>query len=454
MSLRAKLALLFGTMGLLASALVGVFAFRATEGELDETTDEFLATRAEEIAGGSRRPPGGNRPQGGRGDDNTATDLQLPFDEDALAQTITADGDVLPASIMLPVTANTEAMAELEPERVSTSNVRFDDVTIDGSSYRMVSMALPDGGAVQVARATGEDDDVLSALTLRIGLIAAAVAVAGAVAGWLIARQTTSSLRRLAGVASDVAETRDFTTEVDVESRDEIGQLATSFRSMLAALEESREQQLRLVHDAGHELRTPLTSLRANVALLDRFERLSPDDRREIVTAVESELVELSDLFTELIELATDQRSTDMHVETVDLATLATGVAERWERRSNREIVVTTATSPVACDVAMVERAITNLLSNAHKFSPTGQPIEIVVTPGRLAVRDRGPGVPAADRARIFDRFYRSELTRSMPGSGLGLAIVSQIVELHDGTVFVDDAPGGGAEIGFTLPTR
>lgn len=454
MSLRAKLALLFGTMGLLASALVGVFAFRATEGELDETTDEFLATRAEEIAGGSRRPPGGNRPQDGRGDDNTATDLQLPFEEDALAQTITADGDVLPASIMLPVTANTEAMAELEPERVSTSNVRFDDVTIDGSSYRMVSMALPDGGAVQVARATGEDDDVLSALTLRIGLIAAAVAVAGAVAGWLIARQTTSSLRRLAGVASDVAETRDFTTEVDVESRDEIGQLATSFRSMLAALEESREQQLRLVHDAGHELRTPLTSLRANVALLDRFERLSPDDRREIVTAVESELVELSDLFTELIELATDQRSTDMHVETVDLATLATGVAERWERRSNREIVVTTTSSPVACDVAMVERAITNLLSNAHKFSPTGQPIEIVVTPGRLAVRDRGPGVPAADRARIFDRFYRSELTRSMPGSGLGLAIVSQIVELHDGTVFVDDAPGGGAEIGFTLPTR
>jgi two-component system, OmpR family, sensor histidine kinase MprB len=453
MSLRAKLALLFGAMGLLASALVGVFAFRATEGELVETTDAFLTTRAEEIAGGSRRSPG-NRPSGGRNGDENVVVLQQPFEEDALAQTITADGDVLPASMALPVTDNTDAMAALEPGRVSTENVRFDDISIDGTSYRMVSMALPDGGAVQVARATGEDDDVLSALTLRIGLIAAAVAVAGAVAGWLIARQTTSSLRRLAGVASDVAETGDFTTAVDVSSRDEIGQLATSFRSMLAALEESREQQLRLVHDAGHELRTPLTSLRANVALLDRFERLAPDDRREIVAAVESELVELSDLFTELIELATDQRSTDMHVEAIDLADLAERVAERWERRTNREIVLSTTSSPVDGDAAMLERAITNLLSNAHKFSPEGSPIEIVVAAGRLAVRDSGPGVPAADRARIFDRFYRSELTRSMPGSGLGLAIVSQIVELHGGTVFVDDAPDGGAEIGFTLAAR
>jgi two-component system sensor histidine kinase MprB len=454
MSLRAKLALLFGLLGLLASALVGLFAFRATEGELVDTTDSFLVTRAEEIGRGTRGPPGGNRPNGGRNDDNNggAQSVRLPFDADAIAQTVTVDGSVLSASIALPVTENTAAMVALDPRNLDAKNARFDDVDVDGTSYRMVSLALPDGGAVQVARATAEDDNVLSALISRFGTIAAAVALVGAVVGWLIARQTTSPLRRLAGVASEVAETRDFTIDVDVESRDEIGQLATSFRSMLAALQESREQQLRLVHDAGHELRTPLTSLRANVALLDRFDQLGADDRREIVAAVKSELVELGDLFTELIELATDERDTTVEFEPLDLGELARAVAERWVRRTDRTITVSAEPSPVSGDAAMLERAITNLLSNAHKFSPVGTDVEIVVSGGRLAVRDSGPGVPPADRAMIFDRFYRTEQTRSMPGSGLGLAIVSQIVELHGGAVIVGDGPAGGAEIGFALP--
>lgn len=468
MTLRAKLALLFGALGLLASVLVGFFAFQATQGELDQSTDTFLTTRAEEIGRGIRGAPGTDRRNnnngnggnngngnGGNGNNNANGNpgtVLLPFDVDAISQTVTEEGELLSSAIELPITTNTQEMIERKPREVGERNSRFDDIDIDGTSYRMVSLALPNGGAVQVARATSEEDEVLSALIIRFGVIAAAVALVGGLVGWLIARRTTSPLRRLAGVASNVAETRDFTTAVDVEGRDEIGQLATSFRSMLGALEDSREQQMRLVHDAGHELRTPLTSLRANVALLERFDRLGDDDRREIVDAVKSELVELSDLFTELIELATDQRDSKMTVEPVDVEVLVNDIAERWERRVDRPITVTVTPMTVEGDAAMLDRAITNLLSNAHKFSPAGAPIEIVAGAGRVSVRDSGPGVSPADRARIFDRFYRSELTRSMPGSGLGLAIVSQIVERHGGSVFVDEAPGGGAEIGFNLP--
>lgn len=100
----------------------------------------------------------------------------------------------------------------------------------------------------------------------------------------------------------------------------------------------------------------------------------------------------------------------------------------------------------------MLERAISNLLGNADKFSPPSTPVIVTSARGRVVVRDHGPGVAAEDRTLIFDRFYRSASTRSMPGSGLGLAIVAQIVTRHHGTLISDAAPDGGAEIGFVLP--
>jgi two-component system sensor histidine kinase MprB len=96
---------------------------------------------------------------------------------------------------------------------------------------------------------------------------------------------------------------------------------------------------------------------------------------------------------------------------------------------------------------------VRNLLANAHKFSPEGEPVRIVADGGRVTVIDRGPGIPAAERDHVFDRFARTDQARTMPGSGLGLAIVRQIVEEHGGRVFVGDAPDGGAAVGFELPT-
>jgi two-component system sensor histidine kinase MprB len=249
-----------------------------------------------------------------------------------------------------------------------------------------------------------------------------------------------------------VAETRDFTTDVGEEDRsDEIGLLATSFATMLDALEASRLQQHRLIHDAGHEMRTPLTSLRANVAMLERAGDLPAEERAEILAAVRSELIELTELFDEMIDLATDQRDADLAVESVDLAWLIGEVAARWERRSERPIEVDVMPSVVMGDPAMLERAIGNLVSNADKFSPPGEPITIVSDDGMVSVRDCGPGIAADDIGRVFDRFYRSEATRSMPGSGLGLSIVAQIVERHGGEVWARNREGGGADVGFRL---
>jgi two-component system sensor histidine kinase MprB len=108
--------------------------------------------------------------------------------------------------------------------------------------------------------------------------------------------------------------------------------------------------------------------------------------------------------------------------------------------------------SPVIGRRAQLDRAVTNLLGNAHKFSPPDAPISVAVEDGAVLVRDGGPGIAPEDRERVFDRFFRGETARAAAGSGLGLAIVEQIAQRHGGTVQVGDAPEGGAEVGFRLP--
>lgn len=458
MNLRSRLAVLFGLVALVASVLVGGFSYRTTSSELQATTDRFLEARASET-GQAFRDLVTDLRDGSRSDGRPGPSRQDRFenglpvaDDDAIIQVTGANGVVLTSSVTLPSTANSEALRVLRPGRGSETVLRFDDITLDGESYRMVSRALPQGGVIQVARSTEEDEELRAALIRRFALISALVAAAAAGVGWLIATRVTAPLRRLTAVAGEVAETRDFTTEVGEEDRsDEIGTLATSFATMLDALEASRLQQHRLIHDAGHEMRTPLTSLRANVAMLERAGDLPEQDRAEILAAIRSELIELSELFDEMIDLATDQHDTEIAMQPVDLAWLVGDVAARWERRSGRPIEIDVTPSVVLGDPTMLERAVSNLVSNADKFSPPGAPVTIIAGDGSVRVRDRGPGIPVEDRERVFDRFYRSEVTRSMPGSGLGLSIVAQVVQRHGGVVWATEAEGGGAEVGFRL---
>jgi two-component system sensor histidine kinase MprB len=101
----------------------------------------------------------------------------------------------------------------------------------------------------------------------------------------------------------------------------------------------------------------------------------------------------------------------------------------------------------------MIERAVSNLVDNAVKYSPAGSPVEITVTGGRLIVRDHGAGIATEDQPHVFERFYRAAGARAAPGSGLGLAIVDQTVRRHAGRLLLTNHPDGGAEVGFELPT-
>ena len=154
-----------------------------------------------------------------------------------------------------------------------------------------------------------------------------------------------------------------------------------------------------------------------------------------------------------MVELATDVRSQEP-IEAVHLGEVATDVAARFRRRTGKEIVVDVEGAGVIDGRrAMLDRAVSNLVDNALKFSPDGEAVELNVRGGVIEVADRGEGVADEDRERVFDRFYRATTARTLPGSGLGLSIVAQIGVLHGGTVALEAREGGGTVARLTLPT-
>ncbi|MGH3507786.1 MAG: sensor histidine kinase, partial [Nocardioidaceae bacterium] len=224
---------------------------------------------------------------------------------------------------------------------------------------------------------------------------------------------------------------------------------------MLASLAASRERQRRLVADAGHELRTPLTSLRTNLELLalaDRQGGLSPEQRDEILDDATAQVGELSTLVGDLVELARDE-PVQRPPEPVDLSGLVDRAVERVRRRTlGISFDVTTAPWWVMGEAAILERAITNLLDNAAKWSPPDSTVRVLLDNGTLIVEDNGSGINPTDLPMIFERFYRAEDARTMPGSGLGLAIVRQAAERHGGSVSAANRPEGGAVLTLRLP--
>jgi two-component system sensor histidine kinase MprB len=304
---------------------------------------------------------------------------------------------------------------------------------------------------VQIARPLSEVDATLSGLAVILFFVGAVGTLLAGLFGLLVARSALKPIEDLTEAAEHVAETRDLGERIDIDSNDEVGSLARSFNAMLAALDESRSQQRRLVRDAGHELRTPLTALRTNIEVLAKSDQLTDELRDELVAAAEAEVIDLSVLVTEIVDLASDRYS-EGPIEPVSLAAVAEASVERARRRSEGAIELSTSPSPVMGRPAALQRAIDNLLDNAQKWDGSGGPIEVTVAGGRVTVLDHGPGIPIEERDLIFDRFYRSASARSEPGSGLGLSIVKQVAEDHGGTVIVEATPGGGAVVGFEIP--
>jgi two-component system sensor histidine kinase MprB len=171
---------------------------------------------------------------------------------------------------------------------------------------------------------------------------------------------------------------------------------------------------------------------------------MDPPDRQRLLGDVVEQIEELTLLMNDLIELARGEEPFAAD-EDVRLDALVEEVVERARRHApDAEFELSLQPTVVAAVPARLQRAIGNLIDNAIKYSPPHEPVEVTLADGELTVRDRGPGISAADLAHVFDRFYRGAEARGRSGSGLGLAIVRQAVEQQGGTVTAERAPGHG----------
>jgi len=375
---------------------------------------------------------------------------------DTVVGYITADGQ--------PVTTSgprTEKIPLGAPEvAVAKGTSKYSCRTVHGTHQDYRVAAAPSGSngvAVVVAQSLESNESALGTLGLVMLIFGLAGVITAALAGWVVARNGLRPVRRLTEAAEEIARTENL-EPIEVEGNDEIARLARAFNAMLAALAASRDRQRQLVADAGHELRTPLTSLRTNLDLLTQADRqggLSQASRDELLDDVRFQIEELTTLIGDLTELAREQPA-QVLLEEVDLAEVVERAAQRVRRRAGG-LTLDLRLDPwwVSGEAAALERAITNLLDNAVKWSPPHGMVTVVLAGGTLTVADQGPGIAAQDLPHVFDRFYRSADARTMPGSGLGLAIVRQVAERHGGIVRVGRAApeqGGGAAFWLRLP--
>lgn len=368
-----------------------------------------------------------------------------PLDEAAIQfQIVLPDGRFLGSDIPIENAVVARVVADGED--------RFRTTTIDGRRFRVLTRV---DGAVTLQFAT-EIESLESGLTsLGRGLVVAGtvgVVLAGLL-GWFAAGRFTRPITDVTAAAQALARNEVLPEPIVSDRTDEVGQLATSFNELVSALEMSREQQRRLVADASHELRTPLTSLRMKIDFLHKEPTMAADQREQVLAGAAVELEALTALVNELVELAANSAE-DEEPEVVDLAELVTEVARRVELSTGRPVAVTAAPHRSVVRPAMVRRAVSNLLDNAHKYSPATAPVEIRQSGDRIEVVDHGPGIAPRDRSRAFDRFFRSSSAQPRPGSGIGLAIVKHCADSHGGEVWIDETPGGGATVGFSVADR
>lgn len=436
MSLRWRWALSIAAVGALAVALTTAIGLATTARELRQQVDRDLVTRFELATSGVPTAPA-RRPFDGR-------DL---VELDAVVQVVVNGVRIVPGDPELPIR-----------DHLQLTEPRLETVQVEGDTYRMISGVIPIERrprvprVVQLAISVDGIREATELLFRRLAVIGALLAIGAGAVGWVLARSAVRPIESLTRAVDGLASSIDRDHPLPIDAPGEVGELAGSFRRMVDSLRASREQQRRLVADAGHEFRTPLTALHTNLeTLLRRYDQLEPGVREQLLRAALAESTELAKLATELVDLAADA-ARDLPVSQVDLSEVAATVANRFAQRSGLRIDVEGEADPVQGREPDLERALANLVDNAVKWSPPDGSIRIVLDATTVSVLDQGPGIPEDDLPHVFERFHRAVDARTTPGSGLGLAIVEHVVTAHGGEVFARNRADGGAEVGFRLP--
>jgi len=316
-------------------------------------------------------------------------------------------------------------------------------------------------GALVVGRSTEDIDHALARLiSLLVIAVPLTLVVAGA-GGIFLARRALKPVDQIAQTAHHIEET-DLTQRIKVDTKDELGRLASTLNQMIERLERAFKRQQEFTGDASHELRTPLAVIEAESTLALQKERKNSDYRRSL-ELISQEASHMSGVIDQLLALArADSGKEQLAFTTVNLGELLDDVASdalvlcrekglTFESGQIQEIVV-------KGDAAKLKQLFLNLLANAVRYTPSGGSISLsLARENRFAVvtlKDTGIGIPPEDLPHIFERFYRVDKARARAegGSGLGLAICRHIAEIHGGRIEGESKVGEGSTFSVYLP--
>lgn len=339
--------------------------------------------------------------------------------------------------------------------------------------FRVIAATTGRGDTLVVAASMQEAERTLRRLLMiEVSAAAAIVVLAALVGAWLM-RLGLRPLDRMEATAATIAGENLGQRLPGATTKTEIGRLANVLNTMLDRLEtafaerraseerlrRSEERMRRFASDASHELRTPIAAVRAHAELYQR-RGANAGDAVPVMAKIEHEATRLTALVDDLFLLARLDEGRPLASHPVDLGALAEEAADLartldGDRRIDVQVV---GSVEVDGDRDRLRQVIDNILANVRMHTPTrtAASITVAAVDGRavIEITDQGPGLRAEDRARVFERFYRADAsrTRDSGGAGLGLSIASAIVTAHHGTVHADDRPGGGTVVRVVLP--
>jgi two-component system OmpR family sensor kinase len=335
------------------------------------------------------------------------------------------------------------------------------------TEYRLIIKPLGDGGTVVVAMPLTDVKATQHRLLLIEGVVSGLVLAAIGVAAYWLTRRELRPLERMAQTSRVIA-AGDLSQRVEPhDPRTEVGQLGDALNAMLAEIERAfddrlaAEERLRqFVADASHELRTPVTSIRGFAELFRRGAGERPADLANVMRRIEQEGERMGELVEELLLLARLDQGLPLEREPVDLALVVEAAVDAARAADPERPIAVEGEGPLVVLGAesRLRQVVDNLLTNARVHTPAGTPVHVrLASEGEgvvLDVSDEGPGVPAEEADRIFERFHRIDRSRarSQGGVGLGLAIVRSVVEAHGGAVVYRPRPGGGSLFRVSLP--
>jgi len=493
MSLRSRLLIAIGVIAVAALAIADVVTYSALQSFLYQRVDQQLdATHGfveHTLSTGNVFPcagPGSFDGRGGGGPSRApGAGQEPPFNavQVSAVQVRTTSG-VLVDNQSCPAYVNNTPYTPLIPSTITgfstadgTEVAYFTTPSAQagGPTFRVRASALDDGNYLIVAQPLGDTVSTLHHL-LAIELIVTGAAVLAALLGgfWLV-RIGLKPLRAMEASAESIAD-GNLTERVPGENeKTEVGRLArtlnvmlsrieTAFGARVASEERLRDSEARLrrfVADASHELRTPIAAVSAYAELFGRGASEQKEDLERVMGGIRTETGRMEHLVADLLLLARLDEGRPLELRSVDLVALGAEAVHTAMTVGPSWPVTFEASQPIEVmgDATSLRQVIDNLLANVRAHTPAGTTARVSVEPedhgATISVADTGQGMDPEEAEHIFERFYRSDPSRSRlhGGAGLGLSIVSAIVAAHGGTVSARSAPGEGTTFTVHLPT-